>query len=304
METVAAGCARAAEPPSTPSVSSVHQPPSTYARSRSGGTRRTARRSCGRRRLPAPPPSLAWLAARFACLLRLRHVRSGRRARAELLLHDLAGGVDRQLRDGDHVPRHLVVGEALAGPADDRVGIDRASRGGNDVRHGDLAHALVGHADDRDLTDRVVGQQDVLDLGRVHVEAADDEHVLQPSDDPHVAAVVHRRQVAGVQEAPLVDGSGRRLRVVEIALHHAVAADEQLARRAPLDLLPLRVGDDDLETGHRAPGRRGDRLRVVVGPGPRARPRLGESVAGEDRAERELGAHLADQLRPGCRPHR
>ena len=96
----------------------------------------------------------------------------------------------------------------------------------------DLAHALVGHADHRDLTDRRVGEQHVLDLGRVHVEAADDDHVLQPADDAHVAALVHRGEVAGVQEAALVDRRGRRLRIVEVALHHAVAAHEQLAGRA------------------------------------------------------------------------
>ena len=109
-----------------------------------------------------------------------------------------------------------------------------------------------------------------------------------------------------MQEAPLVDRGGRRLGIVEIALHHAVAADEQLARGAALELLPLRVGDDDFEAGHGAPSRRGDRLRVVVGPAPGARPGLGEPVAGEDGAERKRGAHLLDQRdrdvgRPGDR---
>ena len=37
---------------------------------------------------------------------------------------------------------------------------------------------VVGHADDRDLTDGRVLVDHVLDLGRVRVEAADDEHVL------------------------------------------------------------------------------------------------------------------------------
>ncbi len=115
-------------------------------------------------------------------------------------------------------------------------------------------------------------EQHVLDLGRIHVEAADDDHVLQAADDPHVAALVHRGEVAGVQEAALVDRRRRRFGIVEIVLHHAVAAHEQLAGRAPLELVrrPRRwraVGSAMITSraGHRPAGGGGDRRGVVVG---------------------------------------
>jgi hypothetical protein len=63
-------------------------------------------------------------------------------------------------------------------------------------RHADLAHARVGHADHGDLRDRLVREHQVLDLGRVAVEPADDEHVLDPVGDAQVAALVHHADVA------------------------------------------------------------------------------------------------------------
>ena len=77
-----------------------------------------------------------------------------------------------------------------------------------------------------------VAQQQVLDLGRVRVEAADDEHVLDPADDAQVAVGVEGAEVAGVQPAVGVDRGRGRLRVVEVAAHHGVAAHEDLARLA------------------------------------------------------------------------
>jgi hypothetical protein len=50
--------------------------------------------------------------------------------------------------------------------------------------------------------------QQVLDLGRVGVEPADDEHVLLAVGDPEVAALVEHPDVAGVQPALGVDRLG------------------------------------------------------------------------------------------------
>jgi acyl-CoA synthetase (AMP-forming)/AMP-acid ligase II len=38
--------------------------------------------------------------------------------------------------------------------------------------------------------------QELLDLPRIDVLSAADHHVLDPADDPHVALIVHRRQIA------------------------------------------------------------------------------------------------------------
>jgi hypothetical protein len=55
----------------------------------------------------------------------------------------------------------------------------------------------------------------VLDLGRVGVEAADDEHVLHAIGDRDVAALIHHCDVAGVQPAVGVDRLGRALGIVD-----------------------------------------------------------------------------------------
>jgi len=45
-----------------------------------------------------------------------------------------------------------------------------------------------------------------------------------------MAALVHRAEVAGVQPAIGIDGGRRRLRVVEIAARHRLAAHHDFAR--------------------------------------------------------------------------
>ena len=57
----------------------------------------------------------------------------------------------------------------------------------------------------------------VLDLGGVRVEPADDEHVLDAPDDAQVAVGVERAEVARVQPAVGVDRGRGRLGVVEVA---------------------------------------------------------------------------------------
>ena len=60
-------------------------------------------------------------------------------------------------------------------------------------------------------------EQQFLDLARIDVLAAADDHVLEPALDRAVAALVHRAQIAGVQPAVGVDGRGRRAGVLEVA---------------------------------------------------------------------------------------
>ena len=104
--------------------------------------------------------------------------------------------------------------------------LDRRARVEHDERHPDLAEAFVGDADHRDLRDPRVPQQQVLDLGRVRVEAADDEHVLDAPDDAQVAVGVERAEVAGVQPSVGVDRGRGRFGVVEVAARSP-------SRRAP-----------------------------------------------------------------------
>jgi hypothetical protein len=53
-----------------------------------------------------------------------------------------------------------------------------------------LAPVGIGDADDGALGDRGVARDSVLDLGRVHVLAAGDDHVLDAAHDVEVTLVV------------------------------------------------------------------------------------------------------------------
>ena len=145
----------------------------------------------------------------------------------DVLLH-LAGGVQRQRVDDLDRARHLVVRHLLAAPPDDAGRIGGPTRAQHDERHTDLAQPLVGDADHRGLLNVGVAKQRVLDLGRVGVEAAHDEHVLRPADDAQAAALVDHAEVAGAQPAVGGERRGGRLRVVEVASHHGRASQHDL----------------------------------------------------------------------------
>ena len=150
-------------------------------------------------------------------------------------------------------------------------------------------------------------QQLALDLGRVHVEPAVDEHVLEPVGDVEVAVCVHYADVAGVQPAVGVDRLGRLVGIVEIADHHVVAAYHHLAGLAPWHLVAVSVDDQHLDVVDGAARAAGDDLgRVVVATHRGDSRGLGEAVAGDDRLEAERVAHGVDERhrhrrRPGHR---
>ena len=87
---------------------------------------------------------------------------------------------------------------------------ERARRPGTTKAMPDLAEALVGDADHRRPAGRPgCAQQEVLDLGRIGVEATDDEHVLGPTRrSAGSRPAVDHAEVAGAQ--PAVGGEGRR----------------------------------------------------------------------------------------------
>ena len=64
-----------------------------------------------------------------------------------------------------------------------------------------LAERGVGHADDGAVGHGGVLEEGGLDLDRVHVLAAPDDHVLGPVDDVDEVVVVEPGHVAGVQPA-------------------------------------------------------------------------------------------------------
>ena len=164
-----------------------------------------------------------------------------------------------------------------------------------------LAAVLVRNAADRDLGDRRVQVDRLLDHARIDVEAAGDDQVLDPVDQIDVAVLVHVADVAGAQAA-----EAERLLGLVLAL--PVAGHDLRAGDADLTLLaqgqhPVRIVErDDLDDG--AGQRQAGRVRPAgAGKGVDGHHRrgLGQAVALDQRAARdalELGLDRARQRRP------
>ena len=153
-----------------------------------------------------------------------------------------------------------------------------------------LAPLLVGQPDHRAVAHRGVLHQRLLDLGRVDVEAAGDDHVLQAVDDEQVALVVEVADVAGVVPAE-ARGRGGRLRVLVVAGHHERAAHDDLAALAGRQQRPgLGVHDPHLHQRRGPPGgRRGAAW-------PPSRP-ASKCVGGREHRDHHRRLALAEQLR-------
>ena len=86
----------------------------------------------------------------------------------------------------------------------------------------------------------------LLDLARVHVVAAADDHVLLAVDDEEEAVLVDLAEVAGVEPA-VADRLLGGVRAAEVALHDVVALDGDLADLAGGDLVVVVVDDPHLD---------------------------------------------------------
>ena len=118
----------------------------------------------------------------------------------------------------------------LPGVGDDGGLVELSAGLAHDEGLAHLTEPLVGYADHRAVRDAVQPGQHLLDLGRIHVEAAADVHVLEPVGDPEIAVLVECPDVAGVQPAVGVDGRRGGLGIVEVAEHHVGTAQQHLTR--------------------------------------------------------------------------
>src|SRR6185437_638820 len=174
----------------------------------------------------------------------------------DLALEDLArGALGQVVHQPDHprvlVGRHLaldVVAQLLGRGR--RALLERD--GGADL----LAVLVVGDAHDRGLPDRRVLVEHLLDLARVDVVAAADDQLLLAVHDVEVAVLIDAAHVAGVQPA-VDDRLGRRLRPLPVALHHVVAADDDLAHLALGHLVAVVVDHPHLHVLDRGADRAG-----------------------------------------------
>src|SRR5438067_1535733 len=200
---------------------------------------------------------------------------------AHLELLDLARDRHRERVDELPVARDLVRGDFAPAEGHQVVIRDPGTLARLHPGHDFFAVALAGHADDLDIAHVGVGVQEFLDLARIDVLAAADNHVLDAPDDVDVALVVHGRQVTGVHPARGVDGLTGRFGIVPVTEHDAVAARAQLARLTPQqDLASWRVDDLDLDVGvNPTDGRHALVERVVGAALGRDRRGLGHAIA-------------------------
>ena len=116
--------------------------------------------------------------------------------------------------------------------------------------HHFLAPVGVAPADHRHLEHRRVQQQRLLDLARVDVGAARDDHVLGAVLEREETVGIEGRQVAGVQPAT----AQRRLvggRVVPVTGHHHVGAADHLADLAGRQVAVVGIDHPHLDAGAR-----------------------------------------------------
>ena len=64
---------------------------------------------------------------------------------------------------------------------------------------------MIGNAEGLDLGDPRVGEKKLLDLARIDVLAAANDHVLQSTDNVAVSFRIDGRQIACMHESGLVD---------------------------------------------------------------------------------------------------
>jgi MMPL family len=121
------------------------------------------------------------------------------RVLSHLVLLNLAGDRHRELVGDLHIAGDLEVGDLSLAERPQRLDSERLGAVVElDDGHDLLAVSFVGDTDHLDVDDVGVDVEELLDLSRVHVLAAADDHVLDPPHDVEVAVVVHRGQIAGV----------------------------------------------------------------------------------------------------------
>src|ERR1700682_4206240 len=177
---------------------------------------------------------------------------SGRETLAQWLLVDLPGRGLGQLVDDLPTRRDFEGGEQVATVLLDarELGARREDDDGVDL----LASDLVGTPDDRRSPHRRVLEQHVLDLARIDVLAAADDHVLLAVDEEEEAVLVAVPDVPRVE--PTVEQRLRRgIGTVEVAPHDVRTAHAELAADPRPRDRSLLVEDDDLLAPRRNPDR-------------------------------------------------
>ena len=187
---------------------------------------------------------------------------------------DLVGRGERQFVDEPDEARMLIGGRIGEREALDRVGVERTAGLADDESDRLLALDLVVDRHHRRLRDVGMALQHALDVGRIDILAAGDEHVVGAADEIVEAVGVAAEHVAGDVEAVRRDRR-RHVRAVVIAEHQGRAFHFQ---HALIGVAVVAVDQPDLHLRMRIADRHFG-LRQPLGCGPNTTgPRLGGAV--------------------------
>src|SRR5690349_6141857 len=95
-----------------------------------------------------------------------------------------------------------------------------------------------------------MAEEDFLDLPRVDVRAAGDDHVLRAVADGEETGGIHAADISRMQPAA-AQRLLRRLRVLPVARHHAIRARDDLAELSRGQLAVLGIEDLHFAAGAR-----------------------------------------------------
>src|SRR6202011_2086279 len=123
----------------------------------------------------------------------------------------------------------------------------------NDERMHGLAPDAIGHANDGTFGYRRMAVQHVLDLSRIDVVAAGNDHFLFAIDDRVETFLVAARQVTGGGPA-FAHGLLRCNSIVPIPRHDVVSANDDFAHLAGRDVVTGVVHQPDPYTDGRTSG--------------------------------------------------
>src|SRR5581483_7025745 len=100
---------------------------------------------------------------------------------------------------------------------------------------------LIRNANHLHIGNPGTGVQELLDLARINILAAADDHILGAAGDFAIAVLVHGGEITAVQPTVIINGAPRRVGIFVITLHDHVSAPAQLSGS---------TGRDHLACGH------------------------------------------------------
>src|SRR5271168_248972 len=169
------------------------------------------------------------------------------------VLHNLAGGGNRQLRPKLHATRALQRADLATAMFNDLLGLDLVPRFQYDDRVDRLSPFRVWNPDDCALAHAGMFVDRVFHILRIDVLAPGDDHVFETVDNEEVTVFIDPTRVAGMQPAVSDDSRGR-FRIVPIAQHHRWSARDNLANHARRNFVIRRIEDAHLDSKSRTPG--------------------------------------------------